>query len=195
MKKIVMMVVRYAPLICACILVGILALSAVWLRSSIAGGVSSKGEKTTENQNLTSPVSEAVAGFHPPALGDIIVPYQADALVFNSTTRVYETHSGVDFLCPDKRVYAYFSGRVERVTEDPLYGLTMVLFSDSGDQAVYASLSETLVKTGARVKAGDVIGVCGATAACEAEIGPHLHFEYIKNGKSHPIAFTTAPET
>ncbi len=194
MKKLMLFMKKHAPLFCACILAGILALSCVWLRDGIAERkksgsgmrVFSETEKTdAQNKNE----------YHPPALGEIIVPYALDALVLNATTRVYETHPGTDYLCPDKCVYAVSDGRVESVKTDPMYGLTIVLLHENGDRSLYASLSTSNVKAGARVKMGDVIGEGGTSAQVEAETGPHLHFEYIKGGKSVPFSFTTAPET
>lgn len=195
MKKIVLFLKNHAALICACILACILALSAVWLRSAGVRLSLSKRLSLSDQAAFPTGAPDQAVSVHPPALGEVIVPYEADALVFNTTTRVYETHPGTDFLCPDGRVYAVSDGRVTQVKNDPLYGLTVVLSLDNGDQAVYASLSEAHVKAGGRVKKGDVIGKCGQSALSEAEIGPHLHFEYLKNGKSHPIPFTTAPET
>lgn len=194
MNKICLLIKNHAPLICACILAGILALSAVWLRSAAVKGAFSKHMKAADTQSDLAQTPETTNIFHPPALGEVIVPYQADALVFNSTTRVYETHPGMDFLCPDGQVYAVFSGRVDRIKNDPLYGLTVELSGPNGDWAVYASLSKANVKAGAHVTAGEVIGICGETAALEAGTGPHLHFEYRKNGKAEPISFATAPK-
>ncbi len=84
---------------------------------------------------------------------------------------------------------------MEDVFENPLSGMTVTLLHENGDRSLYASLSETSVVKGNYVKAGKVIGKSGVSAASEEKTGPHLHFEYRKNGKSHPISFTTAPET
>lgn len=194
MKRYILFIKSHAPLICACILAGILALSAVWLRD----GVFERKKKGTSVQVSNDPGkadAHALPLYHPPALGEIVFPYASDALLLNATTRVYETHSGTDYLCPDKRVYAVSDGRVESVKNDPMYGLTVVLLHENGDKSLYASLSGSNVKADMRVKMGDTIGECGTSAAIEAEIGPHLHFEYWKSGKSVPFSFTTAPES
>lgn len=194
MKKLILYIKTHAPLICACVLAGCLALSAVWLRDGI-----SERAKMGQREMISSESEETNAHafpvYHPPALGDIAVPYALDALLLNATTRVYETHPGADYLCPDGCVYAVLGGRVESVYTDPMYGLTVVLLHENGDKSLYASLSKANVKAGARVAMGEEIGKSGTSAVNEAEVGPHLHFEYIKNGISVPFSFTTAPET
>ncbi len=194
MKRLMLFFKKHAPLFCACILAGIMVLTCVWLRNGIA-----ERKKPESRMRAISETEKTDAqnknAYHPPAFGEIIVPYALDTLILNATTRVYETHPGSDYLCPDKCVYAISDGRVENIKTDPMYGLAIVLLHENGDKSLYASLSKTNVKVGARVKMGDVIGESGTSAQVEAEIGPHLHFEYIKNGKAEPISFTTTPET
>lgn len=194
MKKIFLFLKKHMPALCALVLAGMFVLSAVWLRASglekAFSGVSGEGEGAEIKE--TADEEEA---FHPPALGDVIAPFSENELMYNPTTRVYEIHTGTDFLCSDGNVYCVADGRVEDVFYDPLWGNTIILLHENGDQSVYASLSESLVKKGAYTKKGDVIGKSGASAAVEEKTGPHLHFEYMKTGKSHPIAFTIVPET
>ena len=42
---------------------------------------------------------------------------------------------------------------------------------------------EPPVEQGKEVKAGDIIGKVGSTAAAEGDVGPHLHFSVSKDGK------------
>ena len=37
-------------------------------------------------------------------------------------------------------------------------------------------------KASVNVKAGDIIGLVGSTAAAEADVGPHLHFSVSRDG-------------
>ena len=55
----------------------------------------------------------------------------------------------------------------------------------------YAHLSRILVRRGQRVKQGQVIGHVGATGLAT---GPHLHYEFIKNGR-HVNPMTVKIET
>lgn len=194
MKKVILFLKRHLPALCACVLAGIFILSAVWLRNSGIERIFSGKRGNVQAVNLKNNVEEENA-FCLPALGNVMVPYSAEELVYNPTTRVYEIHAGTDFMCPDGLAYCVMNGRVEDVFFDPLLGNTVSVLHENGDQSLYASLSEALVKKGAYIKAGDAVGKSGTTAAVEEKIGPHLHFEYRKNGKSYPISFTTAPET
>lgn len=194
MEKAIVFLKKHLPALCACVLAGIFALSAVWLRNSGIEKMTLGKNRNVQTVNGKNHLEKA-ENFCLPALGDVIVPYTAEELLFNPTTRVYEIHAGMDFLCPDGQAYCVMDGRVEDVFFDPLWGNTVVVLHENGDRSVYASLSETSVKKGKLLKAGDVIGKSGTTAAAEEKTGPHLHFEYRKNGKSQPISFTTAPET
>lgn len=194
MKKVILFLKKHLPALCACVLAGIFILSAVWLRDSGIEKLFSGKNGNMQAANMKTG-GEAETVFHPPALGNVIVPYSPEELIYNPTTRVYETHAGTDFLCPDGKVYAIADGRVEDVFENPLSGMTVTLLHENGDRSLYASLSETSVVKGNYVKMGKVIGKSGVSAASEEKMGPHLHFEYLKDGKTHPISFTTAPET
>lgn len=194
MKKAIVFLKKHLAAFCAFILAGMFILSAVWLRNS---GIERSFLRTDGNiqaANLKNG-GEKEEMFYPPALGEVIVPDSGNELLYNPTTRVYETHAGTDFLCPDGRVYCVMDGRVEDVFFDPLMGNTVIVLHGNGDRSVYASLSETYVKKGNYAEAASVIGRSGISALVEEKTGPHLHFEYLKDGKSHPISFTTAPET
>ena len=39
------------------------------------------------------------------------------------------------------------------------------------------------MEKGKTVKAGDIIGLVGSTAAAKGDVGPHLHFSVSKDGK------------
>jgi len=54
------------------------------------------------------------------------------------------------------------------------YGNTVEIKHDDGFTTRYGHLSETKVKEGDTVKAGDIIGLVGCTGRCT---GPHCHFE------------------
>ena len=56
----------------------------------------------------------------------------------------------------------------------PVYGGLLILEHENGWRTLYAHLSETRVRTGMRVEAGEVIGRVGNTGMSR---GDHLHFE------------------
>lgn len=96
-------------------------------------------------------------------------------------------HEGIDFALPTGTpVYAACAGVVHKTMLSPTYGKYVRLLSqgklataDGGKtvtgawETVYAHLSETLVKPGQAVQAGDLIGKVGSTGR---STGAHLHF-------------------
>jgi murein DD-endopeptidase MepM/ murein hydrolase activator NlpD len=67
------------------------------------------------------------------------------------------------------------------------YGRFVVIDGPDGLRTLYAHLDSLSVKTGDRVKAGQVIGQEGCTGHCD---GPHLHFEVIDHGlRQDPLAY------
>lgn len=110
----------------------------------------------------------------------------------NSPLRDYEqitsllkdrpTHEGMDFKTPvGTPIYSPFSGTVART--DWNWGANgncaEVTFSN-GAVAKFLHLSETTVKPGQTVAAGDVIGKTGNTGRSTA---PHLHYQVEQGGK------------
>lgn len=92
-------------------------------------------------------------------------------------------HKGTDFAAPTGTpIYAAGNGVVERASRFGSYGHYVRLRHANGYQTAYAHLSKygPGIKSGVRVKQGDVIAYVGSTGA---STGPHLHYEVIHNGK------------
>ncbi len=105
---------------------------------------------------------------------------------------IYKTrkmHSGMDFSAPTGApVYATGKGKVVKVKKlRKGYGYHVVIDHGFNYETLYAHLSKIKVRTGQRIKRGDVIGLVGNTGTSTA---PHLHYEVHKNGKRiNPINF------
>jgi len=105
---------------------------------------------------------------------------------------IYKTvkfHDGLDFTAPIQTpIYATGTGKVaELVRMDRGYGNYIILNHGYGYQTLYAHLARFEVKTGQKVKRGQIIGRLGNTGKSS---GPHLHYEVIKNGrKMNPVYF------
>ena len=86
------------------------------------------------------------------------------------------SHPGVDLGAPTGvPVHAADSGAVVFAGWSDLgYGNTVVIDHVNGYQTLYAHLSQLQTFCGAKVKAGSVVGLAGATGNA---FGPHLHFE------------------
>lgn len=92
-------------------------------------------------------------------------------------------HSGVDLAAPtNAHVRAVAPGTVVFADTYGAYGKLVTITHENGITSLYGHLNKILVQPGTRVEAGALIGRVGSTGAAT---GPHLHFEWRKNG--HPI--------
>lgn len=84
-------------------------------------------------------------------------------------------HAGIDLRAASgTAVSAAGAGDVVLATFYDGYGLLVVIAHASGLRSYYAHLSRVDVRVGERVRAGQQIGLVGATGSAT---GPHLHFE------------------
>lgn len=92
-------------------------------------------------------------------------------------------HKGIDFAAPSGTpIYAAGDGTIERIGPFSSYG-NYIRIRHRGDlHTAYAHLKgfRSGLKTGSRVKQGQVIGYVGTTGR---STGPHLHYEILVNGK------------
>lgn len=92
-------------------------------------------------------------------------------------------HKGTDFAAPTGTpIYAAGHGVVERASRYGGYGHYVRIQHANGYETAYAHLSRygSGIRSGVRVRQGDVIGYVGSTGA---STGPHLHYEVIINGE------------
>lgn len=91
------------------------------------------------------------------------------------------THMGVDL--GGKRgtpIYAIEKGRIDRTKKQSNGALQIVLKGKSGSKYYYGHMDKVLVKSGQRVKKGQMIARMGDTGS-PGQV--HLHFEYWKSGR------------
>ncbi len=121
-----------------------------------------------------------------PVSGEIERGYSVEALSYDVTMADWRTHDGIDILAPQGEVVVAASdGEVVSVTQDDLYGTTVVIDHGEGIKTTYSNLADTpTVAAGDRVKGGDVIGSVGKTALCEIGQGSHMHFAMSRDGAS-----------
>jgi murein DD-endopeptidase MepM/ murein hydrolase activator NlpD len=90
-------------------------------------------------------------------------------------------HSGLDIAGErGEPVYATAAGTVEHVGWQGAYGNLIVIEHGFGLETRYGHLLKPLVKQGAKVQRGDVIGQVGSTGRAT---GYHLHYEVVANGR------------
>ena len=104
-------------------------------------------------------------------------------------TKARKMHWGMDFTSPKGTpIYASGDGKVTRADNNSSgYGKHIRIDHGYGYISLYGHLSNYNVKSGQRVKRGDLIGFVGSTGRSEA---PHLHYEVWKDGdRINPINF------
>jgi murein DD-endopeptidase MepM/ murein hydrolase activator NlpD len=105
---------------------------------------------------------------------------------------IYKTsrmHTGMDFTAKTgTEVFSTGDGVVEALERNGWgYGQCIVINHGYGYKTRYAHLSAFKVKSGQKVKRGDLIGLIGSTGK---STGPHLHYEVEKRGKKvNPIHY------
>lgn len=93
-----------------------------------------------------------------------------------------ESHQGLDIAVRvGSVVRATGGGKVTRAGADPDYGQFVSIAHADGYESRYGHLSRLLVREGASVQAGTVIGLSGNSGRSSA---PHLHFEILKGGSN-----------
>ena len=100
---------------------------------------------------------------------------------FHPILKVNKMHKGLDFAASTGTpIYATGDGSVKVSEFNSGYGNMVVLKHGNGYESLYAHMSRAKVRSGQKVKRGDVIGYVGTTGL---STGAHLHYEIHKNGE------------
>lgn len=120
-----------------------------------------------------------------PVDAEIVKAYSGTKPVKSKTLGDWRIHSGIDLRAEKgTEVKAPADGKVTAAAEDALTGHTVTIDHGSGFvSTIYNLESSDKVTAGQDVKAGDVIGTAGASAAVEMLDDPHIHFELTLNGE------------
>ncbi len=138
----------------------------------VNGSVSAGVQKI---ENPKYPLAEAA---------EVLNPFSGTDLVKNETTGSWQTHNGTDIAAEvGADVFAVSNGEITSVSNDPLWGVTLVLDHKNGFMTRYCGLGADLcVQEGDIVVSGDLLGTVGGTADIESALAPHLHIEMKHNG-------------
>ncbi len=122
-----------------------------------------------------------------PTQGEVMKDFSVDMPVYSLTMNDYRAHKGIDIAAEyGEAVCSFTDGTVEKITVDPMMGVTVTVDHGEGLKTNYCNLQQTLpdgIEAGVSVKAGDVIGAVGDTTLVELAEASHLHFEVTENGK------------
>jgi murein DD-endopeptidase MepM/ murein hydrolase activator NlpD len=113
---------------------------------------------------------------------------------FHPILKKFRPHHGVDYAAPiGTPVAAVADGTVEFAGWKGGYGRYVKIRHDRTHETCYGHMSRfaSNIRAGARVKQGEKIGYVGRTGLAT---GPHLHYEFIENGRSiNPLAMRSLP--
>ena len=120
-----------------------------------------------------------------PLSGKLLKGHSTAELVYSKTLEDWRIHNGIDIGAKKgATVCSAAKGTVEDVSEDIMYGYTVVVNHGNNIKTVYCNLTGTdMVKIGESVEKGEPIGQVGSSAICETLDESHLHFEVIVDGK------------
>ena len=115
--------------------------------------------------------------------GAITKDYSGEELVYSETMQDYRTHNGIDFSANEgDDVVAVAEGTVEAITDNGMYGTTVIILHSDGLRSIYSNLADNLViAEGDAVARGGIIAKVGNTATAEVAEPPHLHLEMSLN--------------
>lgn len=131
--------------------------------------------------------------FIAPVGGDVLCSYVDNELVYCSTLKQWQTHTGIDYSATaGESVKCVYEGTVVEVTNDMLSGTVVKVDHGDGLVTVYGALDSATVKVGDKLNQGDEVGKAGSSALSEVELGTHVHFETYLDGVSiNPIAYSS----
>lgn len=147
--------------------------------------LSKGGKESTVTDNTIVDVDTKPLVFTIPLEGATVLKgYSATDLMFNSTLKQWESHKAVDLISESsKSVLACLEGTVVKVEKSYANGTMIEIEHKNGFVSTYSSLSDSLVKVGDVVSAGQMLGEISSSGANEMTQGDHLHFALSKDGK------------
>lgn len=118
-----------------------------------------------------------------PTNGDILKDFSSTALQYSATFGDMRLHLAVDIACKEGAfIGALTDGKVLSVEESASLGNVITIDHGDGLIVKYASIKNSKLKAGDKVKSGDLIGEAD-TVPNECADQSHLHLEATENGK------------
>ncbi len=144
------------------------------------------GDKPNEDEKPTVPsASDEPIIFELPFEGATIQKnYTETELLYDGTSKYWQTHQAIDFGCKDNTVAkAVYDGKIIKVESSMMNSTTIHLQVSDNLVVVYKGLSSEInVKEGDTVKKGAALGKISGFLTEKAD-GVHLHLEVLKNNK------------
>ncbi len=146
--------------------------------AAVLARIKADGEAVRAARKIHTPLGDFWRGFDWPAHGRISGVYGSQRIL-NGQPR--QPHYGIDIASPHGTpVYAPANGRITLVKDLYFSGWTIVMAHGLGVNSSFLHLDKTMVKPGAFVQRGAVIGTIGATGRAT---GPHLDWRIDWQGR------------
>ena len=146
--------------------------------AAVLARIKADGEAVRAARKIETPLGDFWQGFDWPAHGRISGVFGSQRIL-NGEWR--QPHYGIDIASPlGTPVYAPANGRVTLVKDLYFSGWTIVMAHGLGLNSSFLHLDKTMVKPGAFVKRGAVIGTIGASGRAT---GPHLDWRIDWQGR------------
>lgn len=142
--------------------------------------------ETKSDEDLSKQENSSKTIYTLPVDGAVIKDYSEDELQYSETMSDWRVHLGIDFAANEGTdVMAAADGVIEKSQKDGMLGTCVVIAHSDGTKTIYGNLQENSgLSENTTVKAGEIIGKVGKTAALEILEQPHLHFEVISQNKN-----------
>ena len=118
-----------------------------------------------------------------PVSGAVMRGFDGDTPVLWEALACVRVHAALDIGGKaGESVLCAMDGTVERTVRDELWGWRVEVQQTDGSCASYGGLAACAVAQGQNVTRGQPLGVLLEVVPCEAELGPHLHLEILRDG-------------
>ena len=146
--------------------------------AAVLARIKADGEAVRAARKIDTPLGDFWQGFNWPAHGRISGVFGSQRILNGQPG---QPHYGIDIASPlGTPVYAPANGRITLVKDLYFSGWTIVMAHGLGVNSSFLHLDTTMVKPGAYVKRGTVIGTIGATGRAT---GPHLDWRIDWQGR------------
>lgn len=137
--------------------------------------------ESVEDVSIANPQAFQLPVLNP----NVIRDYSDTNFVSWASLGIYAVHKAVDFAgTADTKVLNIADGKVLSIETNSNLGTVVKVQHSNNIVSVYASLNSAVsVSVGQSIKKGAQIGTMSNSMGNEAELGVHLHFEMLKDGK------------
>lgn len=140
-------------------------------------------EQVPSRESSFKPFNDVTDYLAWPLVGDVVMAYSADHLIYDKTLEQYRTNKNVCIGAAEgSPVTAASAGIVKEIYQTRESGKTVVVDHGNGWTTTYSQLQDNvLVKAGDVVETGQQIGAVGSPTMFSSKLGAHLAYAVYKD--------------